>query len=68
MTDVAEAIITEELEAQLPNPVGYKVLIAMPHVEETFEGTDLLKQTPQKSRTGHVDHRTCGRYGRTSLF
>ena len=28
----------EELEAQLPKPVGYRVLIALPQVEETFEG------------------------------
>jgi co-chaperonin GroES (HSP10) len=28
---------TEELEAQLPIPVGYKLLIALPKVEETFE-------------------------------
>jgi len=27
----------EELEAQLPVPVGYKLLIALPQVEETYE-------------------------------
>lgn len=27
----------EELEAQLPKPVGYRLLIALPQVEETFE-------------------------------
>jgi len=39
MTDAAEKIEIndEELEAQLPKPVGYRVLIAMPEVEETFE-------------------------------
>ena len=50
MTDIAEAIVNEEeFEAQIPNPVGYKVLIAMPHVEETFEGTDLLKSVTTKT-------------------
>lgn len=27
----------EEVEAQLPKPVGYRLLIALPKVEETFE-------------------------------
>ena len=50
MTDIAEAIVTEEeFEAQIPVPVGYKVLVAMPHVEETFEGTDLLKSVTTKN-------------------
>ena len=45
MTKVAEVVgITEEsFEAQLPKPVGYRVLIALPTVEETFDGTELLK-------------------------
>ena len=39
MTDIAEAIVTEEeFEAQIHMPVRCKVLIAMPHVEETFDG------------------------------
>ena len=40
---------TEELEAQLPKPVGYRILIAMPQVEETFDGTNLLKTDTTKS-------------------
>ena len=28
----------DEIEAQLPKPVGYRLLIALPKVEETFEG------------------------------
>ena len=39
----------EEFEAQLPTPVGYRVLIAMPVVEEAFEGTDLLKSVTTKN-------------------
>jgi co-chaperonin GroES (HSP10) len=34
-----------ELEAQLPRPVGYRVLIAMPEIEETFTDTKVLKTT-----------------------
>ena len=37
MTDEVQ-ISDEELEAQQPKPVGYRVLIALPQVEETFEG------------------------------
>lgn len=35
-------ITDDELEAQLPKPVGYKLLIALPKVEETYE-SGLLK-------------------------
>jgi co-chaperonin GroES (HSP10) len=35
-------ITDDELEAQLPKPVGYKLLIALPKVEEKFE-SGLLK-------------------------
>ena len=28
---------------QLPKPVGYRVLVAMPEVEKTFDGTNVLK-------------------------
>ena len=36
MTDEVQ-ISDEELEAQLPKPVGYRLLIALPKVEETYE-------------------------------
>jgi co-chaperonin GroES (HSP10) len=32
-----------ELEAAIPRPVGYRVLIALPNVEETFGETGLVK-------------------------
>ena len=38
MSDFQEIISDEELEAQLPKPVGYRLLVALPHVEETYEG------------------------------
>ena len=33
----------DELEVQLPKPVGYRVLVAMPEIEKTFDGTNVLK-------------------------
>jgi len=33
----------EDLEVQLPKPVGYRLLVAMPEVEKTFDGTNVLK-------------------------
>ena len=51
MSEAVETVGTneEEFEAQLPMPVGYRVLIAMPVVEEAFEGTDLLKSVTTKN-------------------
>ena len=45
MSEAVETVETneEEFEAQLPTPVGYRVLVAMPKVEEAFEGSELLK-------------------------
>ena len=40
----------EELEAQLPKPVGYRLLIALPQVEETFEGSELVKTSQIKQQ------------------
>ena len=39
----AVKITDEELEVQLPTPVGYRVLVALPEIEETFENTKVLK-------------------------
>ena len=36
-------VADEELELQLPKPVGYRVLVALPEVDDKFEGTQLLK-------------------------
>ena len=39
-----QTVITdEELEQQLPKPVGYKLLIALPQVEETFGDAGIVK-------------------------
>jgi len=50
MTEAVKAveITEEEFEAQLPKPVGYRVLVALPSVEETFDGSDLIKATTTK--------------------
>lgn len=36
MTDEVQ-ISDDELEAQLPKPVGYRLLVALPQIEETFD-------------------------------
>jgi len=38
-----EAAKEAELEASIPKPVGYRVLIALPNVEDTFGESGLLK-------------------------
>ena len=52
MMSEAEAITEEQLEEMLPLPVGYRVLIALPQVKETFDDTDLVKS----SRPLHEEH------------
>jgi len=37
MTDTQVEITEEEAEQQLPKPVGYRLLIALPKVEEVYE-------------------------------
>lgn len=43
MTDNQNAVTDEELELQLPKPVGYRLLIALPKIDETFGDTGLYK-------------------------
>ena len=38
-----EAVVEAELEASIPKPVGYRVLIALPNVEDTFGESGLVK-------------------------
>ena len=40
-----EMLTQEEIEEQLPKPVGYRVLVALPQVEETFGDTGLVKSS-----------------------
>ena len=37
-----DSVPDEELEAQLPIPVGYHLLVAMPEVEEKYEDSSIL--------------------------
>ena len=52
MMSEAENITEDQLEDMLPLPAGYRVLIALPQVKETFDTTDLLKA----SQTRHEEH------------
>ena len=45
MMSEAETLTDAQLEDMLPLPVGYRVLIALPQVKETFDDTDLLKSS-----------------------
>jgi co-chaperonin GroES (HSP10) len=50
MTEAAVKISEQEFEAQLPKPVGYRLLIALPQVSETYEGTRVLKTEKERDR------------------
>jgi co-chaperonin GroES (HSP10) len=39
-----------EVEAQLPIPKGYRVLIALPDVQDTFSGSSVIKTDSQKHK------------------
>jgi co-chaperonin GroES (HSP10) len=41
-----------EYDMQLPKPVGYRLLIALPQPEEKYEGTSILKTDKEKQ----MDH------------
>jgi co-chaperonin GroES (HSP10) len=38
-----ETISDEDLEKALPKPCGHKILVALPTVEEKYEGTNIIK-------------------------
>ena len=50
MTDEVQ-VTEEELEAQLPKPVGYMILVALPKVEEAYE-SGIIKA----DRTRHEEY------------
>lgn len=43
MSENQTAVTDDELEAQLPKPVGYKLLIALPQIEETLGEMGIIK-------------------------
>ena len=52
MTETVVPIKDADLELQLPRPVGYRLLIALPKPEENYEGTSILKTEKEKQ----LDH------------
>lgn len=53
MTEPVQTAVTDdEIEAQLPKPVGYRLLIALPQIEETLGEMGILKarQTMREER------------------
>ena len=50
MTEAAVKISDAELELQLPRPVGYRILVALPQPEETVAGTSILKTETAKTQ------------------
>ena len=53
MTDKPVEISDAELELQLPKPVGYRILVALPKPEDKFDGTNILK-TEKAKQLDHV--------------
>ena len=53
MTETAVNLSDTELEQQLPKPVGYRVLVALPQPEENFAGTNILK-TEKAKQLDHI--------------
>jgi co-chaperonin GroES (HSP10) len=43
MNENQTAVTDDEIEVQMPRPVGYKLLIALPQVEETLGDVGILK-------------------------
>ena len=50
MTEKPVKISDAELELQLPKPVGYRVLVALPQPEETISGTSIIKTDTAKTQ------------------
>ena len=56
MTEPAidQPVLTDkEIDAQLPKPVGYRVLVALPQQQDTYEGSNILK-TDTAKRLDHI--------------
>tara|TARA_R110000822_G_scaffold1539_3_gene7101 strand:+ start:3473 stop:3850 length:378 start_codon:yes stop_codon:yes gene_type:complete len=51
MTDEQTVEISDaDLELQLPTPVGYRILVALPQPEDTVAGTSILKTETAKTQ------------------
>lgn len=43
MSENQTAVPDDEIEAQMPKPVGYRLLVALPQIEETFNELGIVK-------------------------
>ena len=51
---IDQTVLTDkEIDAQLPRPVGYRVLVALPQQKDTYEGSNILK-TDTAKRLDHI--------------
>ena len=51
---IDQTVLTDkEIDAQLPRPVGYRVLVALPQQKDTYEGSNILK-TDTTKRHDHI--------------
>ncbi len=49
-----QSVLTDEqIDAQLPKPVGYRVLVALPQQADTYDGSNILK-TDTAKRHDHI--------------
>tara|TARA_R110000851_G_scaffold194191_1_gene345005 strand:+ start:46 stop:432 length:387 start_codon:yes stop_codon:yes gene_type:complete len=49
-----QTVLTDdEIDAQLPKPVGYRVLVALPQQADTYDGSNILK-TDTAKRHDHI--------------
>ncbi len=49
-----QPVLTDnEIDAQLPKPVGYRVLVALPQQQDTYDGSNILK-TDTVKRHDHI--------------
>jgi co-chaperonin GroES (HSP10) len=48
ITALPEEVSDKELDAQLPVPVGYMLLVALPDIEDNYQGSSLLKTDTAK--------------------
>ena len=50
VTPIKNDVSDEQWEEQLPNPVGYRVLVALPDIDDYYQNTSLLKTDNEKHR------------------
>ena len=48
MAETVVPLNDADFDLQLPKPVGYRLLIALPQPEENYEGTSVLKTEKEK--------------------